>query len=610
MKFQIDKNQIRMLEGPKFVTTGNVNSLSCSFAFDSGYKDLDTFAVFYRDDSLNRIVELDSSGSCVIPWELLQSAGYLYVGACGTKTTETEVLKRTTTNAAILRVENSLSSEVSPDAAPQPDIWEAYRTEILNIKTEVQNFKNEAQAIKDSTEIFYDVQTNRVGFRRADEENFTYTGDLTGPQGPQGLQGIQGIQGPKGEPGETMDAYFKAESDSRYANAITGEASGTLVTLSDAWAGGVLQKCEAQGMTTETGTGDKSPDNPYTIAGNEPVKITASGKNLFDITEMSYKTGSGSTYEVLENSTIRVTVSLAGTYRYVSFVTHAFDHLKGQEVTASADMVMSGSNNGQMVIQFLTNGASTVNQYIKPSTGFKTFTVPEAFDEVNLVFYSNADSAEGQVGDTVTYANIQIEAGNARTAFDAFASEEYALPTLEPLYSLLGGVCDTFEAAIGTETRRVGIITLDGTEAISNNITFGNITMFSYLHLLTDKKSVSSAESAGHCTHLPFEVPTALDHTCAYTELAALYLILPNSIATTIAQAQEWLAAQYQAGTPVTLVYQLAEPIITQHNPIAITIPAPTTNISADAGEVNITYTKDTSKVIASLEDRIKALEI
>jgi Collagen triple helix repeat (20 copies) len=46
----------------------------------------------------------------------------------------------------------------------------------------------------------------------------------TGPQGAQGIQGIQGIQGP------TMDAYTKAEADTRYVN-VTGDTMVGALTL-------------------------------------------------------------------------------------------------------------------------------------------------------------------------------------------------------------------------------------------------------------------------------------------------------------------------------------------------------------------------------------------
>ncbi len=60
-----------------------------------------------------------------------------------------------------------------------------------------------AQAAKDSLAIEYDVQATRVGFKRADEAEYTYTGDLTGPLGPRGETGAAGPTGPQGPKGDT-----------------------------------------------------------------------------------------------------------------------------------------------------------------------------------------------------------------------------------------------------------------------------------------------------------------------------------------------------------------------------------------------------------------------
>ena len=79
---------------------------------------------------------------------------------------------------------------------------------------EAERFRDEEQKIKDSTEIQYDVDGDRVGFKRADEDAFKYTDHLTGPQGPKGEQGAtgatgpmgpQGVQGPPGEKGDPGD---------------------------------------------------------------------------------------------------------------------------------------------------------------------------------------------------------------------------------------------------------------------------------------------------------------------------------------------------------------------------------------------------------------------
>ena len=469
-------------------------------------------------------------------------------------------------------------------------------------------------------------------------------------------------------------------TDSRYANAITGQATGTLVTLTDAWVGGMLPKCETQGRSSQI--------------------VTQQGKNLFDITQMTYITGSGSTYEVLENSTIRVAVSLAGTYRNVVFTTLAFDALKGLEVTVGTDIAVSGSNRGQMAVQFLTDGASTVSQYITASTGFKTFTVPEAFDEVRLVFYSNCESTEEQVGDTATYANIQIETGNTRTDYEPFVpnspspdypaqisgitpakvwassknllnpallsdnkvvtsvlqddgtlllngSDDSTNATLQhpghPIYLPAGEYRLSLNTVSGTYSSPSDVIYFgmrksDGTTALSNQIT-NSVTSKSFRFVSTGLYYYFYMVGVFTCTDWrisvqlePGTVTTAYEpYTGAeypLPELPPLYSLSDGVCDTYDAAAgtetrrigvidsyssqtvgDNWISSTGALTEGAQVIYELAEPIITQHDPIAITIPAPTTNISADAGEVNITYTKDTNRVITALTERIAALE-
>lgn len=76
---------------------------------------------------------------------------------------------------------------------------------------QAEQFKNQAQEIKDSTEIFYRIDGDRVGFKRANEYDFSYTPHLTGPQGEQGIQGVQGAKGEQGNTGPQGPAGVQGE---------------------------------------------------------------------------------------------------------------------------------------------------------------------------------------------------------------------------------------------------------------------------------------------------------------------------------------------------------------------------------------------------------------
>ena len=88
---------------------------------------------------------------------------------------------------------------------------------------QAEKYKDEAQDIKDSTEIQYRVDGDRVGFKRADEYDYTYTDHLTGPRGPQGPQGIQGQQGPPGQLGPQGPAGVQGEKGDKGDKGDKGE---------------------------------------------------------------------------------------------------------------------------------------------------------------------------------------------------------------------------------------------------------------------------------------------------------------------------------------------------------------------------------------------------
>ena len=75
-----------------------------------------------------------------------------------------------------------------------------------------------------------------------------------------------------------------------------------------------------------------------------------------------------------------------------------------------------------------------------------------------------------------------------------------------------------------------------------------------------------------------------------------------------LAAWKSYLAAQKAAGTPVTVVYQLAEPVVTQHDPERIVPPAPVCNAYADQGDVDVTYNRDINMAFAALETAMKTL--
>ena len=88
------------------------------------------------------------------------------------------------------------------------------------------------------------------------------------------------------------------------------------------------------------------------------------------------------------------------------------------------------------------------------------------------------------------------------------------------------------------------------------------------------------------------------------------------SVFTTIATLDGWKAylnAQATAGTPMTVVYQLDAPVVTQHGPQRILPPAPVCRVFADAGNTAVGYNRDVNTAFeqqqAEYIAQIKALD-
>ena len=117
-------------------------------------------------------------------------------------------------------------------------------------------------------------------------------GEFIGPIGKSGVYVGSGEM-PEGytvqvDPTGDMLCYTAGESDDRYANVLTGTASGPVAALEDVSPTGALRRAAVLGTTTEAGTGGKGPDNPYAIAGIQPTKVTACGENLLDAAQVKY----------------------------------------------------------------------------------------------------------------------------------------------------------------------------------------------------------------------------------------------------------------------------------------------------------------------------------
>ena len=369
-----------------------------------------------------------------------------------------------------------------------------------------------------------------------------------------------------------IDAYTKEESRQAFAGAFVGEKTGAWVRMDDVCENTLLRKAAVQGVTTELlqdPEAEKSPDNIATISGTKPTKMTVSGKNLIN--------GDNVTREW---HIYPITVT-AGEY-----IARCYN----------ADLTQDGITDGECYAVVFRDARQ--NQIVTKVHFGVTVTAEQAAVITEVAFYWSDNYYKGNS----PTLKQQLERGLTHTSYEPFVRmDDYPLPSMEPLMSLSNGVCDEYDAVTGVETRRIGKLVLNGTETFavgthSNGQAYASFAID--VHAKTHSLPLSTHYLSSNWT---------TDNNRIYIPIYNYFGITDSRFVSKEA-AQDILSAQYAAGTPVTIYYELAEPVITQHDPQTVPAVYPTTTAYADDGNVAVSYNRDSNKVISALTNAIIAL--
>lgn len=403
-------------------------------------------------------------------------------------------------------------------------------------------------------------------------------GEFIGPIGKSGVYVGSGDM-PEGytvqvDPTGDMLCYTAGESDSRYANVLTSTASGPVAALEDVSPTGALRRAAALGATTETGEGDKGPDNPYTLAGVQPTNVTVCGRNLAAnmIVEAAprYAGTIFCDFEPLPNTTY--TISL--------IVPDGESHYSNENLFTSARAITAESKTLTLTTKAQLS-KNDIRQYAA-GKGWRLF-------KNNSTAVSSGNARD-----------LQIEFGDTATPYEPYTGQTITLPALEPLYGD-GTVCDEYDAATGVENRRWKRLVFDGTESMRCEA-HGN----GQRYVSIDLDAAANKSVMPISTHYTSSAWTQ-DNNKMYIPNPVV-MVITDSRFTTLQAARDILAAQYAAGTPVTVVYQLDAPAVTQHDPARILPPAPVCRVFADAGNAEVGYNRDVNIVIPKLEAALAEL--
>lgn len=410
---------------------------------------------------------------------------------------------------------------------------------------------------------------------------------------------------------ENIDAYTKDASDTRYSNALTGTASGAMAHMTDVSGIGSLRRLAVRGETIETGTEDKGPDNPYAVDGVVPAAVSAAGKNLIGM-ESPYQIAS--TVEGIGSATVErynngVTLTMPAASPHTWAAERLWWPITAGTYTLQVKMETNDSaftpTLGVYLKKTLTDTAAALTTVT--ASGSKTITVGVS-GYIGLYLHLTMDT--GNTGArTVRYYDIQLEPGNTATAYEPYTGATVTLPTLEPLYGD-GTVSDEYDAATGILTKRWNALVLDSRLSYSMDAGAQH-EEYETIWVQIISWFAGTSSSNVYCTHLNPVAPLSLwtDDVVgiALSAEGRIQMRIPKSIATSVETLKTWLDGQKTAGTPVTVVYPVGTPGVTQRDPARVIPPAPVCNVYADQGDVDVTYNRDINIVLSQMQAAIIA---
>lgn len=355
-------------------------------------------------------------------------------------------------------------------------------------------------------------------------------------------------------------------------------------------------------VAKQAGTGDPSPENIRAIIGRESVEIAACGKNLFDLSDL-YASGSNTGMDISVSSVRVYTTGEGGTWRGAKtpdFVIHA-----GVTYTLSATLSSYVSGYARVGLRGADNNTfvSGASLPFNATTGkLSTTYTPDADDEVYLsILCTNGTLLTGDC----TFTNIQLEIGSTATEYEPYRSMGGG--TITPSATLYGlpEAEDTVEVSVDgdvTVTRRTAIVEFDGTEnwAAYNAGVSGEKRMRALPETTPGIQPPPNNNTAANllCSHY-LSVPATTGGTyervtgiSVHASEKAVYIYDEQYSDGNVEAWKSYLATRYAAGTPVTVVYEMAE--ATTETPAAVDpiVPQPgAVNIFTDADTLSATIT-------------------
>ena len=457
----------------------------------------------------------------------------------------------------------------------------------------------------------------------------------TGPQGETGPRGEQGPQGEKGETGEvgpagapgkdaTVDDTLSQSGKAADAK-VTGDALATKAVIddttvgTDAWSSkhivdmlcppldetgnpvqcypvaGYPLGCKVSWEPTQDGSGEPSPDNIRPISGRETVSVERCGGNVIEFlrtndSHESVKIAVDAEKNITLNGALTREANIIIGMCRLHWVAGKTYTMYVKKVGGSASL---GSGDGITFAYSLFT--QDYNRYFcgdTRSTNLNAYIASDAaLAETELVFMLQCWRAN-TVFNNFKFQIEVVPGTTAPTEYTPYTGQTAILTLPRTIY---GGEVD---AVTGEGQNLYDVLTLTGEENWKKDDNY----------IVLDRATTKiNIPLNGVCSHFLYRYNYGGDSL--FVDSFNIYLGSAMAKKYALDEWKALLAAQYAAGTPVQIVYKLAEPVpftATGAQPIPA-LPGVNT-LMTDANSATVTGRADPIKRITDLEDAVASM--
>lgn len=178
IKVAVNDQDLTIVQKP-IVASGDFGSVALHADFDSSWDGYSKTAVFYKSKDAVFHVMMDGNNECVIPWEVLQSAGMMYLGIFAIKDE-----RRKTTKVVRYDIKPGAWNEDIAIHDPTPDVYNqilsAYATVNANAESAKAQAANAEEAAKQAASTASNAQN---AAEQANENVNSHSSDTNNPHG-------------------------------------------------------------------------------------------------------------------------------------------------------------------------------------------------------------------------------------------------------------------------------------------------------------------------------------------------------------------------------------------------------------------------------------------